>query len=201
VTYVNFDDAFPEDDRVFGLTDKAFRLHVAAWCTCSRNLTDGIVSMPRLEALLAQTKATVRHANELVAVGLWRPLGAGETLEIEGKVVVSLQKAYYLNGYLNLNRSKEQVEALIQARREAGRRGGVAKALASATASALAKSYPDTDTEKTVVAREGAGVRAGAMDGALEVGPDDIPPDDEPGSAGARNNGKRRVAAAAREVV
>src|SRR5262245_56567510 len=51
VTYVKLDDSFGEDDRVLGLTDKAYRLHIAALCACSRNLTDGEISTPRLTTL------------------------------------------------------------------------------------------------------------------------------------------------------
>jgi hypothetical protein len=171
VTYVALDDSFAEDDRAFGLTDKAFRLHVSAVCACSRNLTDGLISASRLATLRGQTQASQRHVNELVTQGLWRAVAAGEMFTVEGKEgaveLAATGDGYYVCGYLELNRTRAQVEALIEARREAGRRGGVAKALASASASAtafalangLAKTYPDTDSEATEnpVSREAAG--------------------------------------------
>jgi hypothetical protein len=189
VTYVALDDRFPRDDRVHGLTDRAFRLHVAALCMCSEDLTDGFISTsPRLGMLRTLTKATQRHVNELVVQGLWRPVSTGETFEVEGKdgavSIVVKGAGYYLDGYLELNRSKGQVEALIEARREAGRQGGLAKALASATASAqanaLAKTYPDTDTPTNHDRRARKAGRGEPDNGRLDelyanVGPDDIP--------------------------
>jgi len=143
VTYVKLDDAFAENDLVIGLTDKAFRLYIAALCSCSRNLTDGVVSVARLTTLRAQTRATNQHANELVLAGLWEGEGPWEIV-----------------GYLTLNNSKERVESIREERREAGRIGGKrsgesrraeanAEAISKHVASRLLEPQTETQSQST----------------------------------------------------
>lgn len=151
MTYVKIDDAEGEDDRTLALTDKAFRLHYTAKLSCSRNLTDGVISEQRLATLRAQTKATQRHVNELVLAGLWEGDGPW-------KIV----------GYLDLNSTKEHVEHVREERREAGRRGGQASAqsrMGSANVEQIASPALepidiDTDRENLV----GAEARNGRLD-------------------------------------
>jgi hypothetical protein len=137
MTYIALDDRFPRDDRVCRLSDRAFRLHVAALCACGEDLTDGVISTPRLRALLALTKATTRQVNKLVAEGLWRHVITGETFTVEGRDgsvgVVANADGYWLCDFLTFNRSRARVEAIREARREAGSQGGLAKARASAS--------------------------------------------------------------------
>jgi hypothetical protein len=71
--WVKLDDGFAENEKVTGLTDRGFRLHVTALCYCGRNLTDGYVG-PRtlkiLAAILGWSNAR-RWVAELVNAGLW----------------------------------------------------------------------------------------------------------------------------------
>lgn len=159
MTYVKVNDAFAEDDRATALTDKSFRLHVAALCASSRNLTDGVITAPRLAALRAQTKATHKHVNELVLAGLWEGNGP-----------------WNIVGYLDLNSSKEQVEHIREERRKAGRTGGLAsgesrradadgKQLASDLVPRLVE--PQTETQEQTTANPVVGAEpAGDLDAA-----------------------------------
>lgn len=71
VTWVKLDDGFIEHAKVEGLSDRAFRLHVAGLCHCAKNTTDGLVTAPSLRSLCGRLKATRKHVAELVDVGLW----------------------------------------------------------------------------------------------------------------------------------
>jgi hypothetical protein len=104
--WLKIDDGFAEDERVLGLSDKAFRLHVAALCACARNLTDGVLSLERVRALKALTGAKDRDVAELAASGLW-----------EGSGPWSIRK------YLEYNPSKADAEAKREAQRQGGKRG------------------------------------------------------------------------------
>lgn len=53
------------------LSDRAFRLHVAALCFCARNLTDGELAERAVRMLSASCAASKKHVTELVDAGLW----------------------------------------------------------------------------------------------------------------------------------
>ena len=71
MSWLRLDDGFVEHDKIHDLSDRAFRLHVAALCYCARNLTDGELNQRRLKVVCALTKATRKHVTELVDSGLW----------------------------------------------------------------------------------------------------------------------------------
>jgi hypothetical protein len=73
--WVKLSDTFPEDERILGLSDKAFRLHVAALCASARNLTDGVISLERFRALSALVGAGKPELEELTSCGLWEGEG------------------------------------------------------------------------------------------------------------------------------
>lgn len=63
MSWARLDDGFPQNPKVIGLSDAAFRAYVEGICYATRHLTDGMV--PR---------ASVREpdaATELVRAGLW----------------------------------------------------------------------------------------------------------------------------------
>lgn len=93
--WVRFDDMFPINRKVDGLTDAAFRLHVSAIFWCARNLTDGFVPARDLELVTSRVKSPRKRADELVERGLWitRPGG------------------WEINAYLEFQPSKEKVLA------------------------------------------------------------------------------------------
>lgn len=73
--WVRFDDHFPLNRKVDGLSDTAFRLHVSAIFWCARNLTDGVVPEEDLDLVTARVRAPARFAAELVRRGLWHEAG------------------------------------------------------------------------------------------------------------------------------
>jgi len=73
--WVRFDDHFPANRKVDGLSDTAFRLHVSAIFWCARNLTDGVVPEGDLELVTARVRAPARFATQLVERGLWHEAG------------------------------------------------------------------------------------------------------------------------------
>lgn len=73
--WARFDDHFPVNRKVEGLTDTAFRLHVSAIIWCVRNLMDGVVPEGDLELVTARVRAPARFSTELVRRGLWHEAG------------------------------------------------------------------------------------------------------------------------------
>lgn len=69
--WVRFDDQFATHRKVDGLSDTAFRLHVAAIFWCARNLMDGFVPEGDLDLVCARVRAPARFAAECVRRGLW----------------------------------------------------------------------------------------------------------------------------------
>lgn len=95
MSWVKVDDGFPEHQKVVGLTDRSFRLHVAALCHCGRNLTDGALTPRAVKVLCALTaSSTKRHVAELVGAALWLERDDG----------------YEVKDFLVYNRSGEQVK-------------------------------------------------------------------------------------------
>jgi hypothetical protein len=92
--WAKLDDQFPEHPRIVGLSDKAFRLHVAAICLSARKLTDGHIGTTDARILEAITRTRAKHADELVEAGVWQVNGAG----------------WVIRDYLDYNPPAEQVK-------------------------------------------------------------------------------------------
>lgn len=84
------DDGFPEHEKVAGLSDAAFRVHVTALCWCARRETDGRVP----DAVARRLGASPKIREELRRAGLWDP-GEG---------------ASHIHDYLEYNLSKAQLD-------------------------------------------------------------------------------------------
>lgn len=110
MTWFRLDDGFSEHHKVAELTAVAFRLHVSAFCYCSRNLTDGVLTSKATKTLCTHSNAASKHVSELVKASLWehRPDG------------------YYIHDYLDYNPSKAEVLARRAAKQAAGAKGGKA---------------------------------------------------------------------------
>jgi hypothetical protein len=100
MSYVALDDNFPDHPKVAGLSDKAFRLHIAVLCRCGRFLTDGEAGKGMLVSVRYGTNAAA--IKELVDAGLWEREGEG----------------YRVHDYLVYNPSKAQVQAKRDAAKE-----------------------------------------------------------------------------------
>lgn len=102
-TYIKLHDGMPGHPKVRGLSDKAFRTLVRAWCYCSEYLTDGEVV-----TAAARDLGTPKAWAEIVASGLAESAPGG----------------YLMHDYLQHQRSAQQIEELKEKRRAAGRLGG-----------------------------------------------------------------------------
>jgi hypothetical protein len=104
MTWVRLDDGFAEHEKILGLSDRAFRLHVAALCYSARNLTEGVISELALRSVgananLSRPKST---ASTLVTAGLWEKEGDG----------------FRIHDYLDYNPAKADVERERQQARD-----------------------------------------------------------------------------------
>lgn len=68
--WARFDDQFPINRKVNGLTDTEFRLHVEAVIWCARELTDGRVGRDELD-LVSRIRSPRKHVAMLVIRKLW----------------------------------------------------------------------------------------------------------------------------------
>ena len=116
MTWAKLDDLFPENEKVAGLSDAAFRLYIHGICYAARNLTDGKIPSSARRGL----GGTMGRISELLDAGLWEIHEGG----------------WLIHDYLEYNPSREQVLAQRQQKASAGRKGGVATAQASAVARA-----------------------------------------------------------------
>jgi hypothetical protein len=112
MAYLYIDDGFCDHPSIRGLSDAAFRLHVAGMNRCARYLTDGVLLADDVPDLVRRYKRAA--LDELIEKGRWAPMGT---------------TAYEIVGYLDHNDSREVVEE--RRRRKAERQ---AKWLAKAQA-------------------------------------------------------------------
>jgi hypothetical protein len=106
VTWVNFDDQFPNHPKVFALSDGAYRLHSSGICYCNQFLTDGIVPAERLPKLMPRYRPG--YLQELTDRLMWIDIGEGH---------------YEIHDYLDWNKSRAEVEKRRAARQSGGREG------------------------------------------------------------------------------
>ena len=104
MAWVKIDDGFVEHAKVEGLSDRAFRLHVAGLCHCAKNLTDGLVSKPSLRSLCGRVRASKRHVAELVDAGLW--------------IKHESRESHLINGFLDYNPTAGEVKEKREQARE-----------------------------------------------------------------------------------
>ena len=132
MTWVKLDDAFPDHPKVDGLSDGAFRLHVAALCYSGRHLTDGALAADRVSRLVPRFRRS--YVTELVEAGLWEAVDGG----------------WSIHDFLAYNPSAEKVKAdraaaaerMKQARRRSPARSAERSGKGSATPS---PTRPDRD--------------------------------------------------------
>ena len=100
--WLPLDDGFPDHPKIIGLSDAAFRLHVAALCYAHRARTDGFIPT-------GWVGRQHRAATHLVAARLWVP-----DPEEDG---------WLIHDYLGWNPSRAEVEDMKRRASEAGKRG------------------------------------------------------------------------------
>src|SRR4029077_1920977 len=96
VPYLALDDRFPDNPKVAALSDRAFRLHVAALCHCAANLTDGLIRDDSNYARKfgGNIRSYLRITNELCSAGLWAKVDGG----------------FRIHDYLDWNASAAQIK-------------------------------------------------------------------------------------------
>jgi hypothetical protein len=99
MSWIRLTDTFPEDDKVDGLSDRAFRMFVTGLCYSGRNLTDGYLTTKAVTTVAASSGVPKRSistvVSELETVGLWHRYAHG----------------YWTPKYLDYNPPAEQVRA------------------------------------------------------------------------------------------
>jgi hypothetical protein len=133
--YVRLDVLMPENPKVSGLSDKAFRTYIELLCYCGRQRTDGLV-----DGRTWKRHGNPRARRELLDVGLVDPLLPEFDVDTQGcherdnpslSTVTTGGSGVVIHDYLEHNRSRQQIDELAAKRAEAGRKGG-SKTLASA---------------------------------------------------------------------
>lgn len=117
------DDGMDSHAKIEGLSDRAYRLHMAGLHHCARNLTDGLLSEATIRGLKARLKASHKHVHELVSADLW---------------VSYPGHGFIVKNYLDYNPTKAEVEEKRAKRSAAGRLGGLRSGQARAEANASA---------------------------------------------------------------
>ena len=115
--YIRIDVLLPEHPKIEGLSDKAFRALVELWCYCGRQRTDGIVTSGRWK-----TFGTPAERRQIIDAGFAEPVGPDDSY------------GYLMHGYLDHQRSRQEIDELSKRRAEAGRKGGSSRGKGEASA-------------------------------------------------------------------
>ncbi|MBE0610074.1 MAG: hypothetical protein IH609_11880 [Dehalococcoidia bacterium] len=104
MSYVQIPDTTHLDSRFLRVSEPARLAYLTSWLHSSNARSDGFVAV----AALAMVAASEAIADELEEAGLWAAVPGGWTV----------------GGYLPLNRTRAEIEALSRKRSEAGQKGG-----------------------------------------------------------------------------
>lgn len=100
---IRLDNTMPENPKIVGLSDAAFRLYIEALCWCSRQEIDG-----KIPAAAMRRLGRPKTITELVANGVLYDHGGVE---------------YEIHDYLRHQRSRAEIAAFRQSRAERGELG------------------------------------------------------------------------------
>ena len=131
--FIKVSNGMPEHHKIADLSDRAFRVLVEMWCTCSRAKTDG-----QLKRAQFPRKTTAKVIEELQSAGLLTTHGTGASFSVE------------IHDYLRHQISKADMADLHEKRATAGSAGGRAKANGLAIARANSKQTPSKRSSKRV---------------------------------------------------
>lgn len=101
--FVRLDHGMPENPKIAGLTDAAFRLYIEALCWCSRQETDGDIPQAMMRRL-----GRPKTITELVTTGL---------------LIHHDNGSYAIHDYLEHQRSREEIAAFRESRSDSGKKG------------------------------------------------------------------------------
>lgn len=122
--WVRFDDQFTIHRKVDGLTDAAFRLHVAAVFWSARNLTDGFVPEEDLDLVCARLRQPARFAAECVKRGVWHH--SHQACPSEKCPAPVDNPGWVVHDYWEYQPTREKVLADRETKAKAGQKGGIA---------------------------------------------------------------------------
>ncbi len=100
--FVRVDHGMPENPKIIGLSNAAFRLYIEAICWCSRQETDG-----KIPAAMMRRLGPVKAATELVTATL----------------LDSIKVGYEVHDYLDFQRSSKEIRTYRDARGKASALG------------------------------------------------------------------------------
>ena len=128
--WVRFDDQFTVHRKVDGLSDTAFRLHVAAIFWSARNLTDGFVPEDDLDLVCARVRAPARFAAECMDRGIWHPPGtecdsAKCPANPEADAKQPASRCFAVHDYFEYQPTRRKVLKDREMKAAAGRLGGI----------------------------------------------------------------------------
>lgn len=107
--YVNFDNTTPENPKIAGLSDAAFRAWFDLVCYCNRQETDG-----KVEGFMLKKMCKPRVIRDLESARCIEPHPADST-------------AVLVHDYLRHNRSHAELTYLREAKSDSGARGSHAR--------------------------------------------------------------------------
>jgi hypothetical protein len=111
VPWATFDDGFADHPKNKGLSDAAFRLHVAGILFCNRYLTDGLIKAEEAPDLVRKYRSAALQ--ELIDKGHWLHHDA--------------LGLYEIHDFLQWNRSKAEAEAARERKSKAGKKGAASR--------------------------------------------------------------------------
>ena len=114
MAWTRIDDQFLKNPKIQRAGVYGVALYIAGLIYCNTNKTDGFIDEYLLPGLCGDTFQTParKSAEKLVELKLWHKVDGG----------------YVVNDFLDFNRSKDEIEGIIQKRAEAGAKGGRTKA-------------------------------------------------------------------------
>lgn len=128
MSWAKLDDQMPDDDKITGLSDAAFRAYVTAICFSARMLTDGVVPVRKLNEFAGRRARAV--VAELTPLLLHEPGDHCDSKHCSH--LGSLTKGNYLiHNYLKYNPTREKElkrrADVNETKRRAGRAGAAAR--------------------------------------------------------------------------
>lgn len=111
--WARFDDRYPWNRKVRGLSDLAFRVDVTAICWSTEQLTDGWLPPGTMSALGLHRNCT-RVARMLLRAGRWHEPGH----ECTSEYCYPIESGYLIHDWQEYNRPREQVRRERKARQE-----------------------------------------------------------------------------------
>ena len=119
--WLRLDDTFAQHPKIIGLTDPAFRLHIAGMTYAARHLTDGIIPAAALTSLYPNR--ALRTVNELIVADLWHHPGHADCPTCQPTPTNS----YTIHDYLLYNPTAAEAKAAAEARSAKAQRAAQAR--------------------------------------------------------------------------